>query len=178
MNTHLPCSFRLESAISRLQAFPASLRATVALVPAECLAWSPVSGDWSVTEVLAHLALEEEQDFRPRLACILDQPQRDWSPIDPEGAVAASGANSKGAIHWLDRFEAERAKSIAWLAGLKNPDLDRAHVHPKFGAMPARGLLGAWLAHDVLHLRQILKRCHQIAQLEVGEYEVGYAGEW
>jgi hypothetical protein len=71
-----------------------------------------------------------------------------------------------------------RAKSVAWLHGLTDPGLDRSHLRPKFGAVPARGLLGAWAAHDALHLRQILKRLYQMAQLEAGEYEVGSAGSW
>ncbi len=175
--THTPL-FRLESVIDRLKAFPEALRATVALVPEERLPWSPGPQYWSVLEILAHLALEEEQDFRLRLACILAEPQKPWAPIDPEGAVASSDANSRPASYWLDRFEQQRAESVAWLRSLDTPDLDRANVHPKFGAMPARGLLGAWTAHDALHLRQILKRLYQIAQREAGEYEVGYAGSW
>ncbi len=176
MNESLP--FSLESVISRLEVFPEALRATVTIVPEQLHAWRPGEGYWSVLEILAHLALEEEQDFRPRIACILAEPQKPWPPIDPEGAVASSHANSKPASHWLDRFENERAESVAWLRSLDCPDLDRANVHPKFGAMPARGLLGAWTAHDALHLRQILKRLYQIARREAGEYEVGYAGSW
>lgn len=171
-------SFRLGSVIDRLEAFPAALRAAVAMVPEPYRAWRPGEGYWSVLEILAHLALEEEQDFRPRIACILAEPQEPWPPLDPERAVTESDANAHAASHWLDRFERERASSVAWLRSLNDPDLERANVHPKFGAMPARGLLGAWTAHDSLHLRQLLKRTYQIAQREAGEHEVGYAGLW
>ncbi len=176
MNESLP--FSLESVTDRLEAFPVALRVTVAMAPEQLHAWRPGGGYWAILEIFAHLALEEEQDFRPRIACILAEPQKPWSPIDPEAAVASSDASSKPASHWLDRFEKQRAESVAWLRSLDHPDLDRANVHPKFGAMPARGLLGAWTAHDALHLRQILKRLYQIAQREAGEYDVGYAGSW
>lgn len=171
-------SFRREPVIRRLAAFPDTLRPLIAGIDDRDLLWRPSPGHWSITEILAHLALEESQDFRPRLRAILAEPQLKWEPIDPEGAVREADAHARGIEHWLSEFASERNDSIEWLRDLRSPDWSRANVHPVHGAMPASGLLGAWAAHDALHLRQIAKRLYQLAQRQAGEYEVGYAGSW
>lgn len=177
MSAQLPCFFP-EPVIRRLGAFPGALRPLVAGLSHTDLIWRPSPDCWSITEILAHLALEEAQDFRPRIQRILAVPQLDWDPIDPEAAVQAADAHERGASHWLDAFEVERSDSVEWLNGIQSPDWSRANVHPVHGAMPASGMLCAWSAHDALHLRQIAKRLFEIAQRDGGRYEVGYAGSW
>lgn len=171
-------AFRPEPVISRLGVFPDAIRSLVAGLDEPDLVWRPTPDRWSITEILAHLALEEVQDFRPRLQRILADPQPEWDPIDPEAAVRAADAHGRGAEHWLAAFESERSASVTWLTGLKSPDWSRERVHPVFGGMSARGMLGAWAAHDALHLRQIAKRLFQRTELEVGAHEAGYAGSW
>ena len=54
------------------------------------------------------------------------------------------------------KFFNERKKSIKWLRKLKSPTWETVHIHPKIGSISAGDLLVSWLAHDFLHLRQII----------------------
>jgi len=76
----------------------------------------------------------------------------------------------------LDGFLAERAKSLDWLRGLAAPDWSRAHVHPRLGSMAAGDLLAAWVAHDLLHVRQIARIRYEHVRMLAAPYRMDYAG--
>ena len=74
-------------------------------------------------------------------------------------------------------FVAERKNSLAWLKGLSRPNWEAEYTTP-FGVMKAGDMLGSWVAHDQLHLRQLVElRRARVLQL-VAPYDVQYAGEW
>jgi hypothetical protein len=45
--------------------------------------WKPGADRWSILEVINHLYDEEREDFRKRLALVLDNPDEPWPAIDP-----------------------------------------------------------------------------------------------
>ena len=49
--------------------------------------WKPAEDEWSILEVVNHLAEEETDDFRVRLGQLLEDPRKAWPPIDPETSV-------------------------------------------------------------------------------------------
>jgi hypothetical protein len=159
---------------------PASLRALLTNLPTADARWRPPSGAWSILEILCHLCDEEVDDFRTRVESTLRDPAAAWNPIDPEGAARERRYNEQDPGAALARFEAERAKSIAWLRSLRSPDWTRAHTHAKIGfPLSAADLLASWAAHDALHIRQIAKRLYELAQRDGGPgVSVKYAGEW
>jgi hypothetical protein len=164
--------------IDRLEAAPAAVRALVSMLTPDEARWKPNADAWSVLEIVCHLADEEAEDFRARLRSTLEDPARDWTPIDPAGWATQRNYAEKDLAERLDRFTSERADSVAWLRSLDTPDWSAARVHPEFGSMRAGDLLAAWAAHDALHLRQIAKRLHQLAGHDAGPFETGYAGCW
>jgi hypothetical protein len=140
--------------------------------------WKPADGAWSILEVVRHLGDEEVEDFRMRVELTLRDPTLPWPPIDPEKAAIARKYNEASFAEAVQRFVDERAKSVAWLKSLRNPDWSKTKTHPKLGSLRAGDLLTAWAAHDHLHLKQIAKRKFQLAARDGGEYEVDYAGQW
>ncbi len=164
--------------IDRMEGFAPSLSSAVACVSDEDARWKPPSGNWSVLEIVCHLGDEEVDDFRARLRSTLEEPAREWPAIDPERWARERRYNEKDLGAAVRRFVTERSASIEWLRSLKSPDWNRAHVHPKFGPMPAGMLLASWAAHDALHLRQIAKRLWELAGRDAGEFKTDYAGEW
>jgi hypothetical protein len=50
--------------------------------------------------------------------------------------------------------------------------------HPKLGVFHAGDLLSAWVAHDLLHVKQITKRLYQRTVAEAKPFITPYAGEW
>jgi hypothetical protein len=74
-------------------------------------------------------------------------------------------------------FLEERKHSLNWLSELRNPPWDNQYQHPKLGPMTARQFLLNWLAHDFLHLRQIIRTKYQYMQSK-SDTDVSYAGNW
>jgi hypothetical protein len=139
--------------------------------------FKPNPASWSILEVICHLYDEEREDFRQRLDIMLHRPAEKWPPIDPVGWVVARKYNERDLAEMAANFVAERKASLAWLEGLTAPNWETQYAAP-FGMMKAGDMLGSWVAHDQLHLRQLVElRWARVGQL-VAPYEVRYAGEW
>jgi len=139
--------------------------------------WRPDAGSWSMLEVINHLYDEEREDFRVRLDIILHYPEREAPPIDPQGWVRRRRYNERDLEKSVGNFLAERQESLEWLESLRNPDWDARYEMP-FGVIRAGDLFAAWVAHDLLHMRQLVELHYAyVAQLS-DPYSVGYAGEW
>ncbi len=139
--------------------------------------WKPDPASWSALEVVNHLYDEEREDFRVRLDILLHRPADPLLPIDPQGWVTARRYNERDLAESLDNFLAERRKSLAWLETLGEPDWEAAVTNP-FGTMRAGDMFASWVAHDMLHLRQLVELLYLYHRENVKPYEVEYAGEW
>ncbi len=137
--------------------------------------WRPAPERWSMLEVLVHLWDEEKDDFRHRLALTLDDPTRDWPPIDPEGWVRERRYNQRDPAEALAGFRQERVASLAWLRGLEEPAWDRGHEHPALGVLRAGDLMAAWTAHDLLHIRQLSNLRIEYLGVTAAPYSTRYA---
>ncbi len=137
----------------------------------------PNPQSWSILEVACHLLDEEREDFRQRLDIILHRPAEQWPPIDPAGGVPARRYSEQNFSEVVAAFLAEREKSLAWLQTLAAPNLD-AECPTPWGTMKAGDMLASWVAHDNLHMRQIVElRRDRIIEI-AGPYGVMYAGDW
>jgi hypothetical protein len=153
------------------------IRALVAEVSAEQARWRPGSESWTIVEVMNHLYDEEREDFRVRLDIILHDPDRPWPPIDPAGWVTAREYNQRELEPSLQNFLAERRASLSWLATLDATDWD-ATVTAPFGSIRAGEMFAAWVAHDSLHMRQLVELHHAWTVHLAAPYSTEYAGEW
>jgi hypothetical protein len=154
-----------------------AIRSLVQGLSDEQARWKPDPEAWSILEVINHLYDEEREDFRTHLDCCLHHPERPWSSIDPQGWVTQRRYNERHAGESLNKFLAERQKSIAWLRGLSAPNWEATYTAP-FGPIRAGDLFGAWVAHDLLHLRQLVELHWAYTNRAVQPYTVRYAGEW
>lgn len=154
------------------------IRELVASISQEQAIRRPSPEEWSVLEVVNHLYDEEREDFRQRLDYILHRPGEAWPPIHPGAWVTEREYNTRNLSTSLQNFLDERQKSLAWLATLDNPNLDRTEPHPTFGEFHAGDMLASWVAHDVLHLRQLVELKYFLLDDLVRPYDPRYAGEW
>jgi len=137
----------------------------------------PNAGSWSILEVTCHLYDEEREDFRLHLDWILNRQDEKWPSFDPQSWVRSRKYNEQNFDEMMGKFFDEREKSLEWLRGL-------ASVHWKtlyeadWGSINAGEMFASWVAHDNLHIRQLveLRRTHieRITQ----PYEIQYAGDW
>ena len=137
--------------------------------------WHP--DKWCLLEIVCHLFDEEREDFRTRTKLVLQDPKLSLPSFNPtalpqERAYIQQNYNDK-----VYSFLNERDQSIDWLQSLKDPEWNNAYQHPKFGAMSASLFLANWLAHDYLHIRQILTLKYTYLEQLSGE-SLSYAGGW
>lgn len=165
----------LPHAIDRLRA---NARAFDALldVPPEQAAWRPSPEAWSLLLVTCHLADEEREDFRVRLDHMLHRPGVPWPPIDPEGWVESHGYADRDLATERRAFLDARTSSVEWLETLDAPDWTRTHQHPAGWTIDAGSMLAAWLDHDLIHLRQILRLHHAWLEVQSKPHVTTYAG--
>jgi hypothetical protein len=137
----------------------------------------PTPESWSILEVVCHLADEEREDFRQRVDLTLHHPGEPWPPIHPGAWVTERRYNERDLEQALSDFLAERTKSLVFLKGLEGANWDASVVTP-YGERKAGDLLGSWVAHDNLHMRQLVELRRFRLQKLTDPYDIGYAGEW
>ena len=166
---------QLDDLVRSLEAGGAAIPALAAALSDDEARRQPAPGKWSVVEILAHLADEERDDFRRRVALTLEDSARPWPPIDPEGWARERDYRSRRLADVLADFRREREASLAWLRSLPQASLERAYEHPKLGTLRAGDLLAAWAAHDLLHLRQLAGARLALVQAAAEPFSTRYA---
>jgi len=167
----------LEQAITQLRWQGQAIIALTLNVADSEVRWKPNSNNWSMLEVLNHLVDEEILDFRRHLDHILHTPEGQWPEINPQAWVTEKNYNDTQMNKTLENFKKERDKSITWLMELSDPDWDNV-VNFSWGSLCAGDMLASWLAHDLLHLRQLIELRYQITLNACQPFSVEYAGKW
>jgi DinB family protein len=139
--------------------------------------WRQDPKKWCALEIICHLYDEEREDFRARTKHVLKNPELGLKPFDQLAWIEDRKYIEQNYTETLSKFLKEREQSVVWLKSLKTPDWNRAINHPKFGEMSAKTFLVNWLAHDYLHIKQILKLKFDYLQIKTGK-SLDYAGNW
>lgn len=153
------------------------IRTLIADISQEEAQIKPAPEAWSMLEVICHLHDEEREDFREHLDFILHRQNEEWHRIDPHDWVTSRNYNGQNFIEMQMKFFEERRKSLDWLIDLSDTDWDITYTS-EYGSVPAGEMFASWIAHDNLHIRQLveLKR-FQIERI-TKPYAIEYAGEW
>lgn len=167
----------LAACITQLEQQAQTINTLVAGVDDTQVRWKPDAESWSILEVMNHLYEEERDDFRTRLKHLLEAKDGLPPAIDPAAWVTERGYNQRDLHTSLANFLAEREQSLEWLRGLTSPNWDNA-VELPFGRLRAGDVLMAWVAHDLLHLRQLLELHHAYLAQQAKPYQIVYAGDW
>ena len=163
--------------IRQLEIDAERIRSLAAGVSDEQARWKPEASAWSMLEMICHLHDEEKLDFRVRIDTILHHPGEGPPDIDPEGWVQAHGYNQRDLQTELEGFLAEREKSITWLKGLEAPDWEAVYK-ADWGSITTGEIFAGWLAHDLLHMRQLLELHWAYTKQLCAPYSMEYGGEW
>jgi hypothetical protein len=76
----------------------------------------------------------------------------------------------------LSKFLAERKISVEWLHSISPVQWSKSFTHPTLGNVSSEFFLANWLAHDYLHIRQILRVKYFHLKISSDE-DLSYAGE-
>jgi DinB superfamily len=150
--------FRFDEALPVLRGTPSVLRALLVELPS---AWTEATegpGTWSPFDVVGHLIHGERTDWVPRIEHILRHGAAVPFPaFDREAMFIASKGRSL--VELLAIFGDLRKESLARLdaLGLTDADLAKQGLHPEFGVVTMGQHLATWVAHDLGHVRQVVR---------------------
>lgn len=137
----------------------------------------PSKGTWSILEVTCHIYDEEREDFREHLDFILHRQNETWHSIAPQAWVKLRKYNEQDFGKMKAKFFRERTKSLAWLRELKDADWSITYKS-KFGPMRAGDMFASWVAHDNLHIRQLVELRRWHIEKNTRPFKIRYAGDW
>jgi hypothetical protein len=143
----------------------------------ETYLWRNEPGKWCLLEIICHLFDEEREDFRSRMKQVIENPAEQFPRIHPEEWVGERDYISKYYVLMLRKFIEEREASVEWLMSLSDEGWSNIYNHPESGEMTAYTFLINWLAHDYLHIKQIIKLKYDYLQHSSGE-SLTYAEGW
>ncbi len=166
-----------KSLLSQFRHNAERIRALVSGISNEDARLRPTPEAWSVLEVVNHLLDEEIHDFRSHLDFILNPEGKAWELIDPQGWITERNYNQRDLAQSLEQFLAERAKSIQWLESLGAVDWEISYAS-KWGTMKAGDMFASWVAHDGLHMRQLVELQRFLTERAAGDFDTSYAGDW
>lgn len=154
-----------------------TIRSLLAGITQEEVQFKPTPETWSQLEVICHLYDEEREDFRARLDSILHRPDEEFHVINPQGWIIERNYNAQDFEQTKENFFAERKKSLEWLNGLSTKDWNITHTD-KYGSVTAGGMFSCWVAHDNLHIRQLVELRRARIEMITKPYPIEYAGDW
>lgn len=132
---------------------------------------------WSILEVMCHLRDIEREDFREHLDFILNRQNEEYHAIDPQAWVTSRNYNAQNFADAQEEFFAERKVSLEWLKTIADSNWDTTYTS-EYGSLSAGEMFSCWVAHDNLHIRQLVELRRSWIESITKPYPLEYAGEW
>jgi hypothetical protein len=153
------------------------IRALLSGVTQHAAQVKPNTESWSMLEVICHLYDEEREDFREHLDFILHRQNEEYHAIDPQAWITERNYNQQDFVEMQAKFFAERQKSLVWLQEISGSDWDIAY-NSQYGSVTAGEMFSCWIAHDNLHIRQLVELRRSRIENITSPYPLDYAGDW
>ncbi len=167
----------MEFVIDQLDQHQSLFKALLKDLDTPMILWKQTPEKWCLLEIVCHLYDEERNDFRCRTQLVLEKPNDTPPPFDPIEWVTKHRYLEQDYHQMLNKFLNERQQSLKWLKSLKSPKWDNSYRHPQRGLQSATHFLDNWLAHDYLHIRQIIKLKFDYLKQQSSS-NLDYAGKW
>jgi hypothetical protein len=166
-----------ETLYQELKSSTEMIRTLLSAIPQEEAQVKPDAESWSFLEVLCHLHDEEREDFRERLDFILHRQDEEFHVINPQAWVKERLYNEQDFQAMQERFFSERRNSLEWLQGLSGANWDTTYSS-EYGSVTAGEMFACWIAHDNLHIRQLVELRRLRIENITKPYPIEYAGDW
>jgi DinB superfamily len=154
-----------------------TIRALIKDIGQEQAQVKPDAESWSILEVICHLYDEEREDFREHLDFILHRQNEEYHVIDPQGWIKERKYNEQDFLEMQKKLFDERRNSLEWLKEISNSDWDITYTS-EYGSVSAGEMFACWVAHDNLHIRQLVELRRARIETITKPYPIEYAGEW
>lgn len=114
----------------------------------------PEPGEWSIVEVVAHLA-DVEEVILERFKKILAEDRPALPDFDPDAAARQNDYRSQRLDTCLSRFLDLRAEMLGTMEPLSPEEWDREGIHEDAGPLSIHQMAAHLAAHDSIHLAQM-----------------------
>ena len=163
---------KLEHVTEILRRTPSTLNSLLRDLPEPWLVHNEGPDTWSPNDIVGHLIHGEETDWIPRAKIILEHGES--RPFDAFDRVAMfEKSKGKSISELLDTFARLRAQNLRELQQLNlTADLlVKRGMHPELGVVTLKQLLATWVAHDLGHIRQVVRVMAKQYRDEVGPWK-------
>lgn len=143
-----------EQLIAKYAAGAARLREALAQAPEQARQWRPGAGQWSIHEIVVHVA-DSETNAAQRIRYLLAEPQPVVQGYDENEWARRFDYHAHPLDLALDTVTAVRANTTALLRRLPADAWERAGTHTQSGAYSAEDWLRSYAAHTHNHAGQI-----------------------
>jgi hypothetical protein len=143
-----------EQLISKYAAGAARLREALALAPEAARQWRPGPGQWSIHEIVVHVA-DSETNAAQRIRYLLAEPQPSIQAYDENEWARCFDYHAHPLDLALETVTAVRANTTALLRRLPEAAWERAGTHSQSGPYSAEDWLRSYAAHTHNHAGQI-----------------------
>ncbi|HEX9373614.1 MAG TPA: DinB family protein [Roseiflexaceae bacterium] len=140
--------------LDSLAAFPDRLKRQVQGLGDAALRFRPGPAEWSVVEVVGHLA-DVEALYTARIRQMLATDHPTFPPFDPDATVRQRDYQNKQIGFLLITFAERRAEHLELLRVLRPAQLARTGLHPTRGAISVADSIAILAWHDGNHSGQI-----------------------
>ncbi len=123
-------------------------------VPASTLRKRPAAEQWSVVEILAHLA-DSEIVYGWRLRAILGSPGSPIAAFDQNTWAVAGHYAERDARESIEQFRAVRQANLSLLRSLTPEQWQHHGMHSERGKETIERVVNMMAGHDLNHLQQI-----------------------
>jgi uncharacterized damage-inducible protein DinB len=143
--------------IDILRATPDLLRTLTRTVDDEQARQAPGDEEWSIVEVVAHLADVEDRAIQ-RIHRIVTETEPVLERMQPAQLAVERGYRQQRLSEVIPRFEQLRQERLRLLESLPAEAWERTARHVEHGVMTLYQLTVHMCQHDVTHLAQIARR--------------------
>lgn len=164
----------LKAVLEILATTPHKLQQEISTFSRREMAARPAPQQWSVQEVLAHLADVEEAGMRARVAAMIEQENPTLMPFDQEARAEERKYHTIDPRRSLTSLERQRRANVKWLRKLRPAQLKRRGTHQTVGVISAEEMITEWAFHDLGHLKQILEIKRRILYPRMGKMRAFY----
>lgn len=152
-----------DTAIANILESAEVIRRTVESAPAELLDRGPAEGEWSVTEILAHVRNVVMLAYGQRIRRLFVETEPQFADYDERRYLRSANWRPLPAGESLDMILAEHRQIAALLNTLPEEAWSRAGYHPESGALTIEYLAQRIAEHAEEHQRQIAETLRMLS---------------
>jgi len=141
--------------VAAIEPFPKRIQALCRDLSAEQLRRRPREGEWSMKEVMAHLAKVERDVFLPRLRRIALENQPRFERFDPQAWAAERDHRQGDFVADWQEFADARSQTVGFLRSLPADAAGRIALSAAFGPVSLAAYATHIADHDIEHLVQL-----------------------